>query len=60
MGRPPSKNPKSFSMYLRMTKDEYELLAECAELANKHKSEIILEGIKKVYEEVKMLNRICI
>lgn len=53
MGRPPSKNPKSFSMYLRMTKDEYELLTECAKLANRHKSEIILEGIKKVYEDMK-------
>lgn len=36
-----------------MTKDEYELLLKCADLARKYRSEVVLEGIKKVYEEVK-------
>lgn len=52
MGRPPSKNPKTCGMYLRMSKNEYEFLTKCAELANKHKSTVILEGIEKVYKEL--------
>lgn len=53
IGRPPSKNPKSYTMTFHMTKDEYELLLKCADLSRKYRSEVVLEGIRKVYEEVK-------
>ena len=52
IGRPKSDNPKNIQMRIRLNKDEAEMLQHCAEALEKNKSEIIVLGIKKVYQEL--------
>ncbi|MBF9636511.1 hypothetical protein E3V91_05565 [Streptococcus pseudopneumoniae] len=54
MGRPfKSSEPRIKSMGYRMTQSEFEMLEYCAQKAGKSKSEILSDGIKKVYDELK-------
>lgn len=54
MGRPlKSSEPRVKSMGYRMTQTEFDMLEYCANATGKSKSEILSEGIKKVYDELK-------
>ncbi len=52
MGRP-TTNPKNEELKVRISKDDKEKLEYCINHSNKNKSEIVREGIEKVYNEIK-------
>ena len=52
-GRPKSDNPKSEEIKIRATKDDKELLKKCCVELNKTQYEVVMEGIRKVYAEIK-------
>ena len=52
-GRPKSDNPKSEQIKIRATKQDKELLEKCCEIMEKTQYEIVMEGIQKVYAEIK-------
>ncbi|WP_455631573.1 hypothetical protein [Megamonas sp.] len=52
MGRP-TENPKIIQTRIRMTKDEANMLNECASKLGKTKTDIIIMGIQKIYQEIK-------
>lgn len=52
-GRPKIDNPKSEQIKIRATKQDKALLDECCELLNKTQYDVVMNGIKKVYAEVK-------
>lgn len=52
MGRP-TVNPKVVSTRIRMTKDEANMLVECANILGVTKTEVLIQGIKTVYKKVK-------
>ncbi len=51
MGRPTS-NPKNEELKIRISKEDKEKLEYCIKKSNKNKSEIVREGISKVYNEL--------
>lgn len=50
-GRPKIQNPKSEQIKIRATKDDKELLEKCCKRLNKTQYDVVMDGIKKVYEE---------
>ena len=46
-------NPRKASMNLRMTADEESMLKECSRILRTTKTAVVVEGIKKVYSELK-------
>jgi predicted DNA-binding protein len=52
-GRPPSSDPKRHDTRIRMSDEDVELLEYCCKATGKTKAEVIREGIRKVYDEVK-------
>ena len=52
MGRP-TNNPKSEELKIRISKEDKEKLDYCMANSNKNKSDIVREGIDKVYNELK-------
>ena len=52
MGRP-TDNPKRHDTRVRMSDEDVELLEYCCKATGKTKAEVIREGIRKVYDEVK-------
>ena len=52
MGRP-TDNPKTEIIKIRATKNDREKLLECCEKKQATQYEIVMEGINKVYEEIK-------
>lgn len=53
IGRPPIDNPKSEQIKIRATKEDKELLEKCCEKLKKTQYDVVMTGIKKVYEETK-------
>lgn len=53
IGRPKVENPKTFSTRIRLSEDDVKILKFCQEKTGKTKSDIIREGIRKVYESIK-------
>lgn len=53
VGRPKSDNPRKNNTRLRMTDDEVAMLEYCAEHTGKTKTEILMLGLEKVYDEIK-------
>lgn len=49
----PTDNPKTEQIKIRATKDDKELLNECCQKSNLTQYEVVMKGIKKVYEELK-------
>ncbi len=49
----PTDNPKTLNTRVRMSKEDIDKLEYCCKKTGKHKSEIIREGIDKVYKELK-------
>jgi predicted DNA-binding protein len=52
MGRP-TTNPKNEELKVRISKEDKEKLEYCIKNSSKNKSEIVREGIDKVYNELK-------
>lgn len=52
MGRP-TTNPKNEELKVRISEKDKEKLEYCITNSNKNKSEIVREGIDKVYKELK-------
>lgn len=52
MGRP-TDNPKIIQTRIRMTKDEADILKECADILGVTKTEVIIRGIRQVYANIK-------
>ena len=51
-GQKLTDNPKNVRLEIRMTKEENDLLMECAEKLNTTRTDIIIRGIKLVKEEI--------
>nr|DAV43151.1 MAG TPA: hypothetical protein [Caudoviricetes sp.] len=49
----PTDDPKILNTRVRLSEDDIAMLEYCCEKTGKKKSEIIREGIRKVYEELK-------
>ena len=53
IGRPKIDNPKSEQIKIRATKEDKLLLEKCCESTGMTQYDIVMTGIKKVYEENK-------
>lgn len=51
-GRPKIENPKNVRLEIRLTKQENELLTECAEKMQTTKTEVINKGVRLVKKEL--------
>jgi predicted DNA-binding protein len=49
----PTDSPKHNQYRIRMSDEDVELLEYCCKATGKTKAEVIREGIRKVYDEVK-------
>lgn len=49
----PTDNPKKHETRIRMSDEDVKILEDCSKITGKSKADIIREGIRKVYEEVK-------
>lgn len=52
IGRPPSENPKSERLYLRVDEKTRDMLDACTEALNVTRSEVLRMGIEKVYDDL--------
>ena len=52
-GRPPKENPRNVSLNLRLTREEADLIQECADSLNTTRTEVIVKGVKLVRESLK-------
>lgn len=52
-GRPPSKNPKKHETRIRMSNEDVEILEYCCKVTGMSRSDVIRQGIRKVYESLK-------
>jgi hypothetical protein len=52
MGRP-TENPKDEYFRIRVTKDDKHLLEECCKLMDSTQYEVVMKGIRMVYETIK-------
>jgi len=50
-GRPKIENPKSEQIKIRATKEDKQLLDDCCIKTGMTQYEVVMTGIKKVYEE---------
>lgn len=53
MGRPPSDNPLSERIYLRVDKETKEALDDCVKKMNSTRSEVVRKGIYLVRDDLK-------
>lgn len=53
MGRPPSENPLSERIYLRVDKETKEVLDECVKQLDSTRSEVVRKGIYLVKDDLK-------
>lgn len=53
MGRPPSDNPLSERIYLRINKETKKVLEECVEQLGVTRSEVVRRGIYLVRDDLK-------
>lgn len=56
-GRPPSLEPKAHRESFRLSDSDIEKINFCIERTGMNKTDVIREGINKVYEEIKRNNR---
>lgn len=45
-------NPKNVKLTLALTKDESEMISECAEKMNTTRTKVIIEGVKLIKEKL--------
>lgn len=53
MGRPKLENSKSIRLQFRFDNETLEKLDTCVKSQNSNRSEIVRQGINKVYDEIK-------
>ena len=49
----PTQNPKREEIKIRATKEDKDMLKECCEILNQTQYDVVMNGIKKVYAEIK-------
>lgn len=49
----PTDNPKKHDTRIRMSDEDVEILNYCSKITGKSKADVIREGIRKVYAEIK-------
>lgn len=49
----PTDNPKKHDTRIRMSDEDVEILDYCSKITGKSKADVIREGIRKVYAEIK-------
>ena len=52
MGRPPSENPKSETLRIRVDSDTIKKLDECSLALETNRSDVVRKGIDKVYDDL--------
>ena len=52
-GRPPKENPRNMNLGLRLTKEEMELIIECATKLGVTRTDAIMMGIKNLLAQKK-------
>ena len=52
MGRPPSNNPKSETLRIRVDSDTIKKLDECSLALDTNRSDVVRKGIDKVYDDL--------
>ena len=52
MGRPPSNNPKSETLRIRVDSDTIKKLNECILALDTNRSEVVRKGIDKVHDDL--------
>lgn len=52
----PTTNPKTEEIKIRATKEDKEILRRCCEELNRTQYSVVMEGIRKVYEELESKN----
>ena len=50
--RPPIENPRNVNLNIRITKDEANLIQECADALNTTRTEVIVKGVRMVKDEL--------
>lgn len=53
LGRPVSENPRDIIVKFRMDSKEIKTLDECAKKLNVSRSDVIRQGISKIYADLK-------
>lgn len=51
-GRPPKENPRNINLNIRITKEEAQLIQECAVALETTRTEIVMQGVKMVKAEI--------
>jgi len=51
-GRPKSENPKNFDITIRLTKEETDMIQECADKLQTSRTDVIIQGVKKLRSEL--------
>jgi predicted DNA-binding protein len=51
-GRPKIENPRKNNTRIRMTDDEVKMLEFCAKKTGKTKTDIVIDGIQRIYNEL--------
>lgn len=51
-GRPPKDNPRNINLNIRITKEEAQLIQECADALGTTRTEIVVQGAKLVKAEI--------
>ena len=49
-GRPKSENPRNINLNIRITKDEADLIQDCANIFHTTRTDVIVEGVKLLKE----------
>lgn len=53
LGRPPSDDSKKDRIFVRVDKETQEKLAECTQMLDTTRSEVVRKGIDMVYDSLK-------
>ena len=51
-GRPKSNNPRDVKMNIRLTKDEADMIQECADKLQTSRTNTIIKGVEKLRSEL--------
>ena len=51
-GRPPKENPRNINLNIRISKDEADLIQECAEILEITRTDVIVKGVQLVKDEL--------
>lgn len=51
-GRPKIDNPRKNNTRIRMTDDEVKMLDYCSKQTGKTKTDVVIEGIQRIYNEL--------